>query len=119
MKITSALRVGTLGVFGASALAAAALLAANPRAHEQHGTIKSVDATAHTLVVADLKDKSEHKFQWNDQTRFTEHGKAADATELKAGEHIRFTYKGSGDMPTIEHATLLPAKAGKYSTEKS
>jgi len=119
MKITSALRIGTLGVLCALALTTAALLAANPRPHVQHGTIKSVDATAHTLVVADPKGKSEHKFQWNDQSRFTERGKAAEATDLKAGEHIRLTYKGGGEMPTIEHATLLPAKAGKSSSEKS
>lgn len=119
MKTTSIPSISALGVLCGLALIPAVLVAANPRPHEARGTIKSVDAATHTLVVAEPKGKSEHKFQWNDQTRFTEHGKAANAADLKAGEHIRLTFKGDGELPTIEHATLAPAKDAKTSSEKS
>src|SRR5262249_49372868 len=106
------------GVLCVATLASAVLLAATPRSHEERGTIKSVDTASHTLVVADHANKAEHTFQWNDQTKFSEHGKAANASDLKAGEHIRLTYKGDGEMPTIEHANLMPAKDEKSSSQK-
>ncbi len=119
MKLNSNLRIAALGALCAVALTPAALFAANPRLHEDRGTIKSVDADAHTLVVTDLKNKSEHKFQWNDQTKFTERGKTATASDLKAGERVRLTYKGSGDMPTMQRVHIAPAKTEKAASEKS
>ncbi len=120
MKLTANLRMTTLAALCALALSPAVLFAANaPKTHEARGAIKSVDADAHTLVVSDLKDKSEHKFQWNDQTKFSERGKAVTATELKAGERVRITYAPGGDRPTMQRVHIAPAKAEKSTTEKS
>lgn len=113
MKSTANLRLLTVAAWCALALAPVTLRAAEPRPHQERGTIKSVDAATHTLVLADLKNSKEYKFQWNDQTKFTERGKTVTAAELKAGERIRVSYQGTGDMPTIERARLVPAKAGK------
>ena len=119
MKLTTNLRMMTFATLCLLALTPTALFAANPRSQEERGTIKSVDAAAHTLVVADLKDNKEHKFLWNDQSKFSERGKTVTAADLKAGKRIRVTYKGSGEMPAIEHARLAPAKTGKSASEKS
>src|SRR5262245_12676685 len=113
MKLKLNLSTTALAAVCALALNPATLLAANPHPHEERGTIKSVDTTAHTLTVTGGKDNSEHKFQWNDQSKFTERGKTVTAADLKAGERIRLTYKSGTDMPTIERARLAPAKAEK------
>jgi hypothetical protein len=113
MKPNTNLRLTALSVWCALAVCPTAVLAANPRPHEEHGTIKSVDATAHTLVITDLKNHAEHKFQWNDQTKFSASGKTAMATDLKAGERVRLTYSQSGELPTIERARIMPAKPDK------
>ena len=69
MKVNSKLRLTCIAL-GALALSSVAPFAANtPKTPDERGTIKSVDATAHTLVVTDLKNNSECKFLWNDQTK--------------------------------------------------
>lgn len=113
MKLNSNLRLTCLAL-GALVLSTAALYAANaPKTQDERGTIKSVDATAHTLVVTDLKNKTEHKFLWNDQTKFTERNKPATAAELKPGERVRINYTGSGDLRTMQRVHIAPAKAEK------
>lgn len=102
-----------LAALCALALSPALLFAADSRPHEERGTIKSVDAAAHTIVITGGKDNAEHKFQWNDQTKFSDRGKTVTASDLKAGERIRLTYKSGGDTPTIERARLAPAKSEK------
>src|SRR5262245_24417893 len=94
----------------ATVLTSVTLAGGPPKAHRESGTIKSVDAKAHTLVVAGLKDQSEHKFQWNGGTKFTEHGKAVTAGDLKEGMRISITYRSESDMPTMQSARLAPAK---------
>lgn len=120
MKLTTNLHITTVIALCALALSPAALSAADtPKTHDERGTIKSVDADAHTLVVTGRKDESEHKFLWNDQTKFTERSKAVTAAELKTGERVRITYAGSGDLPTMQRVHLAPAKVGKSTAEKS
>jgi len=115
MKLTSNLPITAAIALSALALSLAALAAASaPKTHEERGTIKSVDVSDHKLVVTDRKD-TEHKFQWNDQTKFTEHGKAVTPTDLKVGEQVRISYRHGGDMPTMEHVYIAPAKAEKHS----
>jgi hypothetical protein len=119
MKLNSNLRLPCI-VLGALALSSAALFAADaPKTQDERGTIKSVDATAHTLVVSDLKNKTEHKFVWNDQTKFTERGKTATAADLKIGERVRISYSGSGDLLTMQRVHIAPVKAEKPAAEKS
>ena len=115
MKSTSNLRITTVIALSVLALGLAALSAANAlRTHSERGTIKSVDAADHSLVVTDQNNKAEHKFQWNDQTKFTEHGKAVTPTDLKVGEQVHISYKRDGDMPVMEHVHIVPAKAEKH-----
>jgi len=118
MKFSS-LPLMTLAALCAVALCPAVTFAAKPRALEERGIIKSVDADTHTLVVADAKDKAEHKFQWNELSKFTTHGKPATAAAIKAGEQVRLTYKKGADTPTIERMNIVPAKTGKTSVDKS
>lgn len=119
MKLSSSLHFISI-VMGALALGSAGVFAADaPKTRDERGMIKSVDATAHTLVISDLKNRSEHKFQWNDQTKFTEHGKTATAAALKGGERVRITCSGTGDLLTMQRVQIAPAKAGKPVAEKS
>jgi Cu/Ag efflux protein CusF len=119
MKTPSDSQLTGLVVLSAVALSSATLLAANPRAHDMRGTIKSVDANAHTLVITDHKDKSDQTFQWNDQTRFVEHGKSTTASELKAGERVQLHYSASGDQRTLQRVHIVPATGEKSTYGKS
>jgi hypothetical protein len=103
-----------LSALCALALSTASLQAgAAPKARDERGTIKSVDAANHTLVVTDLKGGAEHQFRWNDRTKFSEHGKSASAADLKAGERVRIHSTGSGDTLTMVHVNIAPAKPTK------
>lgn len=83
MKLNSSLRLTCIAL-GAPALSAVALFAANaPKTQDERGTIKSVDADAPSGVVTGLKNKSEYKFLWNDQTKFTGRGKTATAADSR------------------------------------
>ena len=61
------------------------LPAHEPKPIEERGIIKSVDMSAHTLVVTEHKENTDQKFQWNDQTKFSERNKSASPSDLKAG----------------------------------
>lgn len=123
MKLSPNLRITTVIALYALALSLAlspvALFAAEARPQGERGTIKSVDAEAHTLVVTDRLDNREHKFKWNDQTKFNERGKTATAADLKAGERVRVTYMGSGDLPTLQRVQIAPARTEKPTNAKS
>lgn len=117
MKLASNLRITTAIALSALALSIAALsTAAAPKTHDAHGSIKSVDVGDHMLVVTDTKSNTEQKYQWNDHTKFTEHGKVATPTDLKVGEQVHLSFRRDGDMPTLEHVSIVPAKAEKHSS---
>ena len=98
-------------VCAATILAPVLLLAGGPpKERHENGTIKSVDASAQTLVIAGLKDHSEHKFQWNGDTKFMEHGKAVTAGDLKEGMKASISYRSEGDTPTLQRVRLEPAR---------
>jgi len=119
MKLKSNLRLTCLAL-GALALSSVALHAANtPKAANERGTIKSVDAAARTVVVTDLKNKTEHTFLWNDHTKFTERGKTATAADLKPGERVRITYSGRGEQSTMQRVHIAPPKTERSANEKS
>lgn len=86
---------------------------------EERGVIKSVDMTAHTLVVTEHKKNSEQTFQWNDQTKFMERTKSASASALKAGEHVRLTYTAGSPTPTLQSVHITPAKSEKPSARNN
>ena len=120
MKLTSKLRLTTAVALCALALSNAGVFAAGASpAHSERGLIKSVDADAHTLVVTDRSESKEHKFLWNDQTKFTGRGKTVTAADLKAGEHVRISYSGSGDPPIMQRVLITPARVEKSTPDKS
>ena len=81
---------------------------------EERGVIKSVDMSAHTLVVTEYKKNAEQKFLWNDQTKFTERDKSASASALKEGESVRLKYSPGGeDTPLLQSVHIAPAKTAK------
>jgi hypothetical protein len=84
-----------------------------PKATEERGVVKSVDTTAHTLVVTEHKKNTDQTFQWNDQTKFMERDKSASASALKAGEHVRLTYTAGNPKPTLQSVHIAPAKTAK------
>jgi len=81
------------------------------RLRTERGTIKSVDQEHRSLVLTGHKAKTEHTFQWNDQTKFTEGSKAASATDLKAGEHALIHYEAGKGVATMKSISLTPANA--------
>jgi hypothetical protein len=86
---------------------------------EERGVIKSVDLSAHTLVVTEHKKNTEQTFQWNDQTKFTERHKSASPGDLKEGERVRLTYAPDGSAPILQTVHIAPAKAAKSSANNT
>ena len=91
-----------------------ALAARSSKRIEERGTVKSVDASTHVLVITDLKDKTEHSFQWNDKTKFVRKGAKATAADLTEGRRVRVAYTPKGDKPMLKRVQLVPAKAAKH-----
>ena len=89
--------------------------AGSPKPIEERGVIKSVDMTAHTLVVTERKNNSEQTFQWNDQTKFHEHFRSTSANALKEGERVHLTYTPGGSTPVLKSVHIAPANAEKPS----
>ena len=82
---------------------------------KEGGIIKSVDMKTHTLVVTEHKNHVDQKFQWNDQTKFSERDKSLSASALKQGERVHLTYTAGGTMPTLQTVHIAPAKTQKHS----
>lgn len=117
MKTTNRILRGTAVAVTALVISSASLAAANtPQTREERGTIKEVDMNHHQLVVTDRKNNSIHRFQWNEQTKFTEHWKKAAPTALRAGERVRLTYAPGGDIPLAQKVQLAPAKVSKHAS---
>jgi len=111
MKTYINIRKTALVALCALALSPAALFAGNAsKSAEERGIIKSVDSQIHQIVVTDQQTKADRTFKWNDQTKFTEHGKAVTAAQLKAGEHVRFGYAPGSGTPLLQHVALWPQK---------
>jgi hypothetical protein len=99
----------------ALALAPGALFAGQAaKVSVDHGVIKSVDATAHQLVVTDSKTKIDETFQWNDQTKFTEHDKAVTASALHPGMPVNVKFTPGAGTPTMKSVHLWPAKEQQH-----
>src|SRR5512137_29034 len=98
MKLTLQSLINSTLVLCPLLLGAAGAFAADAsKLQTERGIIKSVDTPGHWLVITDPKDKTEHKYQWNDQTRFMEHGRAighktVSAAGLKDGMRVSVTY---------------------------
>ena len=90
-----------------------------PKPLKEGGIIKSVDMKAHTLVVAELKNHVEQKFQWNDQTKFSERDKSVSAGALKEGERVHLTYAAGGSTPTLQTVHIAPLKTEKHSAKNT
>ena len=85
---------------------------------KERGIVKSVNMDAHTLVITDRKNKSEHTFQWNDRTKFSERDKSAGAGDLKAGERVLLTYSPGGATPMLQSVQITPAKTETHGANK-
>ena len=95
-----------------------AFAAESAKPHKARGTITGLDLGQHRLVLSDRKDNSAHRFQWNDQTRFTDHGKSVAVTMLKLGEAVRLTYLPGGDVPIAQRVRIAPAKGEKHAAKR-
>jgi len=116
MKLTSNLHQTLLATCCTLALCLGAVHAGDAtKPRSEQGTIKSVDAKNHTLVVTTGKGNSEYSFQWNGQTEFTCGHKAAAASSLKEGQSVEITYVPGGDAPTLQRVRLA-AKAPKHAS---
>jgi len=116
MKLNSYIHKTVAAAIWVLALSPALVFAAGTtHPSRERGIIKSVDMDAHTLVVTDRKKNSEHTFQWNDQTKFSERDKSAGAGDLKAGERVQLTYSPGGDTPILQSVPIAPAKAETHS----
>ena len=74
------------------------------------------DTDAHQIVVTDQKTKADEKFQWNNQTKFTEHHKSVNAGSLQAGMRIHLTYEPSSGTPRLKAVKISPAKPEAHSS---
>ena len=118
MKLNPRIQKMTMTALVVAALSPSlAFAAGKPKPQHEHGTIKSVDMNAHTLVVAEPKHE-EQTFQWNDQTKFLEHSRSTTAGALKEGERVRLTYAPGGDTPMLQSVHITPAKTETHSSSK-
>ena len=90
-----------------------------PKPLNESGIIKSVDTKTHMLVVTEHKNHVAQKFQWNDQTKFSERDKSASASALKEGERVRLTYTTGGGTPTLQAVHIAPLKTEKHSARNT
>ena len=90
----------------------------SPKTTTEHGIVKAVDQSAHTLTVAGKKSGAETKFQWNDHTKFTEHHKAASASVLKDGERVDLTFVLGGNMAMLKSVAISPAKSENHAASQ-
>jgi len=81
--------------------------------HES-GTITSVNAAKHELVVNDSRSNKPQTFTWNNSTKFRENEKTVAASELKAGQQLHLSYKPGTGASLLEDVMILPAKATGY-----
>ena len=81
---------------------------------KEGGIIKSVDMTAHTLVVTEHKNHADQTFQWNDQTKFRERHKSASPSDLKPGERVHLIYTAGGSTPILQTVHIAPVKTEKH-----
>jgi hypothetical protein len=116
MKLNTHIYKTVVAAICVVALSPALVVAASTPKHSlERGIIKSVDMDAHTLVVSQHKKNAEQKFQWDDQTTFTERHASANASALKAGEHVRLTYAPGGDTPILKKVQIAPTGTEKHS----
>ncbi len=78
------------------------------RMKREQGTIKSVDIQNHVIQLTSSRDKTEHKYQWTDQTKFTSGRDAISAARLKEGESVSVTYTPGGEVPLLQHVRVVP-----------
>lgn len=88
-----------------------------PKLNHDAGTIQSVDAVKHEVVITDKSNKTQ-TFSWNDSTRFRESNKRVSAVDLKRGESVHLRYKAEPGTPLLEEVTIIPAATTAY-TPKS
>jgi hypothetical protein len=81
---------------------------------KERGIIKSVDPTAHTLVVTEHKNHADQTFQWNDQTKFRERDKTVSANALKPSERVHLMYTAGGSAPTLQAIHIAPMRTAKH-----
>lgn len=120
MNIHSNIRKPAMIVMIALAMSPAVLWAGNhAKATEERGVIASVDATARQLTVSNPKTKAAGTFTWNEQTKFSEHGKSANASALKEGMAVDLTYTTVAGTRTLRQVKLVPAKPTKHGSSSN
>jgi hypothetical protein len=118
MKLNSHIHK-TIGALCILVLSPALVFAADTtQPSREHGVIKSVDMDAHTLVVAERKDNSEHTFQWNDQTKFSERDKTVTASDLKVGERVYLSYAPGENPPILQSLGIAHCRSGRNCANK-
>jgi hypothetical protein len=120
MKLHTSISRKSLPLFFVLALSPAMLFAgSSPKTTTEHGIIKAVDASTHTLTVAEKKSGAETKFQWNEHTKFTEHHKAVSASVLKEGERAELTFAPGGNMAMLKTVAIAPAKSEGHASDQA
>jgi len=79
--------------------------------HHESGTISSVDAAKHQLVISDSANNKPQTFAWNDSTKFMENSKPVAAGQLKSGERVRLSYEAGAGTPVLREVAILPQVA--------
>ncbi len=107
---TSALLVCGLGLTSGS-------LQATPSTHLLHhnGAVRNIELHARTFTMLDRRDAI-LGIEWNDKTRFYEHGRSVSPRGLKPGEEVSVAYERHPNGELLAHSVRIGAEAGHASS---
>jgi hypothetical protein len=71
-----------------------------------YGKITSIDPSQKSLTVRNKKKNMDSRFQWTDQTTFTNDRKSIAPSELKVGESLIVSYVTENDLNKAKKITV-------------
>ena len=111
--ISNLIKIGLIGAF-ALGTTSAALAGTNQRNDQKctvrlrdRGAIRGIDLKSQTLTLQD-QHQATLGIEWNQQTRFFDHGKTITAADLKSGERVGVTYVKEGDHLVARAVAVMP-----------
>ncbi len=92
-------------------------LQATPSTHLLHhdGVVQNIESPARTFTMLDHRDAI-LGIEWNDQTRFHEHGRPISPRALKPGEEVSVAYERHPDGELLAHSVRIVAESGQASS---
>ncbi len=91
-------------------------LQAAPSSHLLHhrGAVQHIELSARTFTMLDRRDAI-LGVEWNDQTRFYEHGRSIPPRDLKPGEEVSVACERHPNGELLAHTVRIVAETGRAS----